>query len=247
MISVMFLCYGDSKGVRQGILDTTLPGWLKQEGVEYEIVVGKGPSIKLPEHPRLRYINIIDAKGNWDSVNIPQSIYCRAHNQLWRACKGEILLTTQADIQVNSPTQLKRMLEKCERTTMVTEKFFKKGARDHGLFLQCCMVYKDAIDMAGGWCELYDNPNIAACEDGDLVATMLEQGMNIAHTETPEEEGVYHIDHPMPDYFTEPFRSRVINGQKLFDSRHKQGLTALYTKQFIRNLMAKRAEMGLRG
>ena len=224
LISVLIYCYS-----RQKHLDLTLPKWVDQEGVDYEVIVGKGPGIGVPEHPRVKTIDIPQQRFNW------------AYNQILGAAKGEILLITQCDMEVNSKTQLKRMYDTWNPRRMVTEKFFKDGKRDNGLYLQFMMVAKEAVVKAGGWCELYDNPETAAHEDADLVATMLENGLDIYHTETAEEEGVYHINHPRPDYHGDPTMViRLKKGKELFDSRHKQGIMALYARQFARMLMQKR-------
>jgi len=202
---------------------------LKQEGVDYEIIVGIGPGIKVPEHPLIK------------TVYTPLCDVSHSFNKMWPIAKGNVLLLTQCDMQINSPTQVRRMLDKWTGNNIVTEKFFKKGERDNGLYLQCCMVGKSDMDKAGGYCEQFFNPDMAGHEDGDLMATFLENGLDLDHTETPFDEGVFHIDHVIPDYINDPeMIRRLNNAKKLYWSRHKEGVHQLYTKQFIRHMMSKR-------
>lgn len=224
MISVLTWCYS-----RQDMLDITLPLWLKQEGVDYEIVLGHGPTIKWPSDPRI------------NPVLTPNLKMCESYNAMLKEAKGDILLITQSDMQVNSPTQLKRMLAKWSDRKMVTERFFKEGRRDPGIYLQFMMVSKMAVIKAGGWCELFDNPESCAHEDSDLVSTMLEQGMDFENLETPEDEGVYHIDHPKPDYANDPVMiKRLAVGKAIYNCRHDKSVIQLYAQQFANQMMRKR-------
>lgn len=224
MISVLTWCYS-----RQDMLDITLPLILKQEGVEFEVIVGHGPDIVLPNHPKVR------------GVPTPVLSITKAYNLMLREAKGDTLFITQCDMQITSPTQLKRMYDKMDGRNIVTEKFFKQGKRDIGVYLQCCMARKEDVVKAGGWCEGFDDVNTAAYEDADLVASLLENGLNIDHLETPADEGVYHIDHPRPDYEHDPvLLKRLAAGKALFWSRHKEGIMSLYGKQVARALMQRR-------
>lgn len=210
------------------MLDITLPKWLDQEGVDYEIIAGIGPDIYIPFAGKQldHRITVVDT---------PRLKMCESYNAMLKAATGDILLITQCDMEVNSPTQLKRMLEVCDENTMVTEKFFNKGKRDKGVYLQFMMVYRKNINLAGGWCELYDSPESAAHEDADLVATMLEQGMKFKHIETPEDEGVYHLEHPRPDYINDPVMlKRLAKGYSIYKSRHEYDLPLLYYKQMVK-------------
>lgn len=226
LISVLNWCYS-----RQELLDITLPLLMRQEGVEFEIIMGHGPGVKIPEHWTHPVIK---------PVFTPVLDINKAYNALWPVAKGEVLFLTQCDMQITSPTQLKRMLDKWNGRNMVTERFFKKGKRDSGMYLQCCMVGKKDMEKVGGWCELYGAPDMAGHEDGDLVATFLENGLDIERMETPFEEGVFHIDHPMPDYVGDPVMvKRLENAKKLYWSRHGEGVMSLYAKQLARKWTAK--------
>lgn len=233
MISVINWCHS-----RQAELDITLPLLLKQEGVEYEIIMVVGPDINTPEkfdHPVIKRVH--DGQDASKGLNI-----AKAYNLGAKVASGDTLFLTQCDMQINSPTQLKRMYELLNGNNVVTEKFFKKGQRDPGTYLQCCMVRKEHYDKAGGIYEGYGYPaDNAGHEDGDLMATWLEMGLDLDHTETDLDEGVYHIDHPMPDYLNDPDMKRKLeNAKKIFWSRHKEGVLSLYGKQVARRLMARR-------
>jgi hypothetical protein len=221
-VSVLTWCFS-----RQEMLDITLPKWLDQTGTDFEIICGVGPDIIIPFVGRQLDYRL-------EIVNTPNLKMCESYNAMLKQSTGDILLITQCDMELNSPTQLKRMSELCDERTMVTEKFFNKGKRDKGVYLQCMMVYKSAVERAGGWCELYDNPESAAHEDADLVATMLEQGMKFKHIETPKDEGVYHLDHPRPDYINDPVMlKRLAKGYAIYKSRHEYDLPVLYYKQMV--------------
>lgn len=234
MISVCFMCFD-----RQETLDITLPLWLKQEGVEYELCLALGPTIKVPEKwdmPQIR------------TLRIPDTRFSKWYNALADIAKGDKLLLTQCDFQVNSPTQLKRMLDNWEPGVMVSEKVFVYGKRTPGIFLHCLLLEKAVYDEVGGLCPLFDNPLSVAYEDSDFIATMLERGMQFRWTETPEDEGVYHIDHPRPNYskdangqWLDPvIGKRLEYGKALYDSRHSKTVLELYTRQFALGMMAKR-------
>lgn len=221
MISVITWCYS-----RQEMLNITLPKWTTQKGVDYELVVGIGPNICVPPL----------GATNVQIIDTPDKLFCNSYNKLVSHAKGDTLLITQCDMEVNSDTQLKRMYELCNDRTMVTEKFFKDGKRDNGIYAQFLMVKKQSYTKVGGFCELYDNPESGAHEDSDLVASLLELGIDIKMISTPKEEGVYHIDHPRPDYINDKVMlKRLAKGREIFNSRHKMGIMALYAKQIMRN------------
>jgi glycosyltransferase involved in cell wall biosynthesis len=223
MISVLLWCYS-----RQNHLDLTLPKWLAQTGVDFELVIGCGPSIKLPDDKRIRRIEAP-----------PPPKMGRAYNLLLEAANGDTLLVTQADMEVNDPEQLARMYAKSNYSTMVTEKFFKNGKRDSGIFLQFMMIPKQRVIDVGGWAEVYDCPALAAHEDTDLMCRLLTAGMDLIFFETPEDKGVYHIHHGTP-YDSDHYKVRIANGKAVFNSRNKLGIISLVIKMFARHMREKR-------
>lgn len=227
MISVIFWCYS-----RQEHLNAVLPKWLEQQGVDYEIVIGCGPDIKLPDDKRIVRI-----------AAPPPPKMGRAYNLLLAKAKGEILLITQCDLEVNDPLQLVRMTEYLKPRTIVSERFFKDGNRQAGCFLQFLMARKADIEAVGAWYEAYDCPCYVGHEDSDLIARLLESGINLKLIETPGDRGVYHIHHAQNHIFgNDILADRIKNGKALYGSRHDTGVLSLYVKQFARNMREMREE-----
>lgn len=225
-ISVLTWCHS-----RQHYLNATLGAWMEQRDVNYEIVVGRGPSIKVPEHwhdPLIK-TTVVEKLG----IN-------RAYNQIMAAASGDILLITQCDMMVTDPYQLSKMLAKWDERKMVTEKFMKEGKRDQGIYLQFMMVSKRAVEAVGGWYEGYDCPCTAAHEDADLVCRLMRHGLDLEMIESPADKTVYHFDHPKPDYVNDPVVvERIKNGKAFFNSRNPEGVMKLYANQMVRNHMQR--------
>ena len=216
MISVILWCRG-----RQEMLDHTLPKWLGQTGVDYEIVIGCGQGVSVFPNPRVFTVDC----GN-DGL-------CKSVNRVIRASKGDLLLLADCDMEVNSPTQLARMLAAWAPHKMVTEKFFRDGKRDMGLFRQFMLVSKAAVLSVGGYCELYDDPTMYGFEDSELVCALFESGLRYEIMETPEDEAVYHVDHPRMDITDPIVKARLDKAKALFDSRHAKGpMHNLLTQKF---------------
>lgn len=231
LISIMMLGFG-----RQEMLDITIPCWLKQQDADFEIVVGTGPGIKLPNDPRIREVKLY---SEWNSIDIPQHTYCKFHNKILAECKGELVLTTQSDIQVG-PTQLKRMLELYAPNARVTELFLKHGEHDYGNFLQCCLIAKQHLLDIGGWPEVYDNPEFAAHEDGDIVTSLFEKGVRTHRIKSEGDDIVCHIDHPTPDYINDPvWKEKVRKAGIVYKERHKKPLMYYVVKQALEDAREK--------
>ena len=228
MISVILWCYS-----RQEHLDLTLPKWLLQTGIDYEIIVGCGPSIKLPDDKRIRRVEAP-----------PPPKMGKAYNQLLAEAKGDMILVTQADMEVNDPSQLANMYARANALTMVSERFFKNGKREMGIFLQFIMIPKDKLLEVGAWAEVYDCPALAAHEDTDLMCRLLRSGMDLQFMETPEDIGVYHIDHPTP-YESEVYKMRIANGKAVFKMRNETGIISLVIKNFAMHMRNKRRAIGV--
>jgi len=223
MISILIWCYS-----RQKFLDHTLPKWLEQTGVDYEIVIAAGPEVKRIDHPRVRYID-----------GPPPPKMGRAYNLLLEAAKGDTLLITQADMEVNDPNQLARMYARCNDFTMVSERFFKNGTREMGIFLQFMMVSKRRVIEVGGWAEVYDCPALAAHEDTDLMCRLLSAGLDLVWEETPEDKGVFHMHHGVP-YDSDHYKMRIANGKAVFKLRNETGIISLVIKNFAKHMREKR-------
>ena len=217
MISVLIWCYS-----RQKMLDLTLAGWLKQESVDFEIVLGVGPGIVTsPTGP----INSV-------IVDTPDCKMGKAYNAMMAAAHGDMLLITQSDMEVNSPTQLRRMLELWEPGKMVNEVFFKEGKRfAPPVFLQCMLVEKSLVVNAGAWDEFYDDGY--AYEDSSLVSRMLEAGGSFVFLETDDKEGVYHIDHEKPNINDKDVTSRLNRNKAYYRAHHAESIMEKYAKGIL--------------
>ncbi|MFA6315731.1 MAG: hypothetical protein WC648_05190 [Candidatus Paceibacterota bacterium] len=222
MISVLLQCYS-----KEDMLDLCFPTWLTQEGVDYEIVLGVGPDIKIPQVP-----NRDNFKGI-TIVQLPDFKYCRNYNMILAAAKGETLLITYCDMQINNPLQLKVMYDNWTEFTIVTDRVFRNGKRNYGTYLDLTMVSREQVMKVGGWCELYDNPDSYAHEDGDMIASLLENCLTFKFLETEESKAVYHICHPAPNMNEPVMQARHKMGKAIFFSRHKEGIMALYAKQIL--------------
>jgi glycosyltransferase involved in cell wall biosynthesis len=208
----------------QDMLDKTIPGWLMQQDVDFEIIIGHSSAIVIPTHPKIKGV-LIEGKGK-----------CAAYNKLIDAASGDLLLLTQIDMQVNSKTQLKRMLDKWEPGVAVTERFFNIDRRVNGIFLQCMLVEKSRVELAGKCCEDYDAPSMYAYEDSDLSASLQETGVRIVSIDTPMEDGVYHLPHKKVDLSDPVIQGRMKNAHDLYYSRHKETVGMNFIRSQVKYL-----------
>jgi glycosyltransferase involved in cell wall biosynthesis len=191
MISVIMWCYS-----KQDLLDQTLPNWLNQKGVDYEIVIVHGTEVKIKPHP---LVNMVKCSGGFN--------ICKAYNQAVSEARGDILLITQCDMLLKSDYELKLMFENYKPDRMVKAVDFP--------FLHICMVSKEAIIKAGGWHEPFGE--LYAYEDTDLVATLIEQGIKNFYIHGANVE---HIKHDKPD-LTDELREKYAKSKALYEARHK--------------------------
>ena len=192
----------------QKMFDHTIIKWMEQTYPEFEIVAGCGPSITTPINKRIRHINI-EGKGK-----------CAAYNILIDRAVGDMLLLTQADMEVNDPCQLERMLKAWTPGKMVTERFFKDGKRDDGLFPQFMLVSKMDVKLAGKFDEAFDSPDMYGYEDTDFVMRLMEMGIKHEILTTPEDIGVYHLWHPGVDMNDPVISKKIATAGKLYIKKH---------------------------
>ena len=229
MISVLIWNYSRHKEMAY-----CLPKWLEQVGVDYEIIIAAGPDIVRIDSPKCRYIPAY-----------PPPKMGANYNALLQAAKGDKILVTQADMEVNDPEQLKRMADICRDGVMVSEKFFKEaqtGAdgvlrpiRQPGIFLQFLMVTRKDLAEAGGWWEYWDCPAVAAHEDTDLICRLVRNGVELEWTETPEDKGVYHLHHSTP-YLSASYAMRVKNGLHIYKERNPIPLLKMLIDQKVKRI-----------
>ena len=224
MISVIIQCFS-----KQEHLNHTLPRWLTQEGPDFEIILGIGPDIKIPQVP-----NTPNFKGI-TIVPLQEFKFCGNYNKILRAAHGDILCISYCDMEINNPLQLKNMLGLWDESKIVTDSVFRNGERGRykPVFLDCTMISRAAVDSVGGWHEGYDNPESYAHEDGDMIASLMEKGLSLVFMETEPDKAIYHITHEAPDMGELKMQIRHKKGEELFFSRHKEGIMALYARQLL--------------
>lgn len=211
LISILIPCYS-----RQEQLDVVLPLWLAQKDINFEVCVGAGPSIKVEESYRNPVVKRIP-------LNMDKFGLCKAYNKLINSAKGDLLLITQCDIKATSPHNIKNMLDKWRPRWIVNENMYNNGKKKLGLYLQCTLVEKSAVEKIGGFCELFDDNRVSAYEDGDVMASLFERGYRLTWNESEEGKGVEHMPHERPDYKNHPvWKWKVENAKKLYFERHNR-------------------------
>lgn len=211
-ISIMFVNFG-----RPERLEQTLPYWLSQVGVDYEIVVGvakENLDNKILKNKKIKAIELPFTEFKYSSM----------YNYILNHCSGELLLITQADLYPQDKNMLKNMLKKYKDKTMVTQKFFDGDLHDEGLFLQCMLVSKAEIVNIGGWSNEYDKGY--AFEDADVIARLINNGNKYIRIETEKEKAVLHIPHARPDKWG-AFAKKYHHNLNLYYSRFPSSIMAL--------------------
>lgn len=217
-ISVVFLAWS-----RQDILDITLPLWTQQRGVDYEVVVAHGPDAKIPIHPRIR------------GVLVDHCCYTHGTNAAIAASKGDVVLLTQADLELNSCHHLLNMLRMLKPGHMVSHKHFNEGKRHSGIYAHCLMVHKqDIIDIGGGFDVAFCPLNkMYAFDDAALVSSLLERGIQLDFHSADSDHSMHHIAHPRPDVTSKDTKARWCKARDHYVATHPVPLLVLYAKQFL--------------
>jgi glycosyltransferase involved in cell wall biosynthesis len=220
VVSILLLNIG-----RPEMYDITMPKWLAQEGVEFEIIYGHGPLVPVPDDPRVK------------PIPMDKFAMCANYNRLLAEAKGEFLLVTQSDMEVNDPRQIAKMAEAWRPGRMVTERFIKDGKRDPGIFIQFMYIKREDFEP---WCEDYDNPEVYGCEDSDIVCRLLRKGMRYTILETEDDLAVRHIWHPSPDYTIKANMDKVVKAKELLFKRQGSGIYRIFAEEFAKQMMEKR-------
>jgi len=229
IVSVIISCYS-----RQEMIDKTLPAWLKQEDIRYEVILGVGPDIVVPggeDQPNLRVIrwtkeDVCDNSGVFSLI--------RGQNNLLKQARGRFVLTTYSDMLINSDTQIRDMVNlwsanKNMVKRVVSARHYGGGYRHSGIFCHCLLVERDELNAIGGWYNGY--VGTYAHEDSELMATLIERGNRIVFYSQSPEEGVHHIDHahPHPDTYKDKFEA----SKAIYASRHKYTITQLVMMSWV--------------
>ena len=214
-VSILIPCYS-----RQVHLNKSLPAWLAQMGVSFEILVGCGPGVSVPDLPNIRGIDLSHI-GNYklNSWN----------NELLNCARGRFVYITMCDIVPLSVTQIKRQMDLWEPGAIVTDRYFRDNERDPGIWLQCALMERDMLHAAGGWCEDYDAG--VGWEDTDVMARLFDNGAKLKIMSSPKETGVYHINH-VYEYRIDPkYGEKYVRNKSLFHSRHKRSVMEMLEKK----------------
>lgn len=207
---------------RNDVLAITLPLWAKQRNVDYEVIVAKGPEAVIPDLPHVR---TIDA----DHCCIPHAI-----NKAIAAAKGDVVVITQADMELNSDNHLFNMYQKLKPGHMVSHKHFNEGRRHSGIYCHCLMVYKNDLVAVGGFDEFYCILNKSyAFEDSALVTSLLERGVLLDFHTADIDHSMHHIAHPRPDCSSKEVMEMWKKARNHYVETHPIPLLALYAKQFL--------------
>lgn len=223
MVSVLLLNIG-----RPEMAPLTMPKWLAQEGVEFEIIYGHGPAVPVPLDPRIK------------PVLFEKFAMAKCYNRLLEGAKGEFILISQSDMEVNDTRQIAKMLEAWKPGYMVTERFIKNDQRDAGIFIQFMLIRREDFIRAGGWCEEYDSPDLYGCEDSDVVCRLIKSGMKYKILESPDDTAVRHIWHPSPDLSDPVVRAKIDRARELLFRRQGGGIYGIFAREFARMMMEKR-------
>ena len=214
MISIVIACSKE----RLPMLERTLPLLLTQDHPNYEIVIVTDGTVATD--PKIRTIM---AQG---AFSLPKWM-----NMGIKASRGYIVLLTMADMRFQSPFQILRMAHALKPRSFVTEKWWhENGERDNGIYCQCLMAHKSDLSTIGYFDERYDG---LPGEDGEMVSSLLEQGLDLVRLSSPQAYGVLHIDHPRTDWSLPENIARIKKSRDLFYGkldRTPKSVGAMYAK-----------------
>lgn len=231
MISIVVAC---SKS-KQDMADITIPLWLGQKGVDFELVIATEDGLKLPEDKRIRRVPMVAHTAGF-------CLMCSMNNAI-AAAKGDVLYMTQIDMEANNDHLLRNMLTMLRPDHMVSERFFKDGKRHSGLFLQALLVPKNEVVKAGGFdtrfCGLY------AWEDTMLMARLLSSGCWLDFLIQDEEYATHHLPHPRPSMEDPDIRDRHEKARAVYDSEFKVPMLMIFYRQLLfRRRLGEKVNLG---
>lgn len=168
-------------------LDQVLPSWLEQEGVDLDITVVVGPSIKRVSDPRITYIDWPDKELNG---------CCKAWNVAWKAAKGPLIYSGYSDMVLQDKRYIAKMCEFCGPTNIVSRQLWRAdGSLDEGLWCYGFLTDKSLYERSGGWDESMDGGY--GWEDTCLMHSLVEAGGELVILQPlPGVMALRHIDHP---------------------------------------------------
>lgn len=182
MISIVSICHD-----RQYCLDEVLPSWLAQEGIEFEIVIVAGPTIKRIDHPKVTYVD-------WPTKELTG--VCVAWNVGYKAAKYDIIYSCYSDMVLQDKRYIARFLAHYGPNRIVNRQMIRAdGSLDEGIWCYGFLVGKDLIAKSGGWDERYDGGY--AWEDGHMMHSLVNAGGELSILKVaPKGRELRHVDHP---------------------------------------------------
>ena len=209
MISVIIPCYS-----RQENLNKVIPAWLKQKGVEYELIVGFGPDVIVPEHRRIKAIPLDLPKGKRGAL-------ASWNNTLIDASDGDVLLFAHSDMLVRNPNHLAVMLAALTPNAMVTSNYIVGDVNVNGSWMQMTMISRELVLKAGKWDERYDEG--AGWEDADFLTRLGKAGAYYEQVVQDFDKAPSHLPHKSCRE-EEWFMDAYIHNKTLYNNTHGAGI-----------------------
>ena len=203
---------------KQDMANATIPEWLKQRDVDFEIVVVTD-NITVPNDKRIR---VIRPGTPFDFI--------KWYNLGFKEAKGDIIVITQIDMEVNHDHLLLNMSNKLKPGHMVSERFFKNDRRVSGIFCQMLMLWKKDLLEVGGYHEGFCG--LCAWEDNDLMSALMEHGVMLDLISFDEEYATHHLWHPV-NYDSPESKVLQDKAKAVFESRFKRSLLQTYGRQYV--------------
>ena len=223
-ISIVTCCSAS----RQRQADITMPLFLGQIGPEelMELVISCDDGLVLPPDPRIvRSPMYFFGPGD----ELTGFKMCSSLNAAFDKAQGDVILLVQSDMRFRSRYQVKDMADALKPGTFVTERFYHEdGRKDLGIYCQCLMIRKDDLMVIGGYDPRFDG---IPGEDGMMVTSLLERGLELIRLEHPQDSGVEHIAHPRPDYNLPDNAAKIRRGRDMFyqmNNRTPKSVGAMY-------------------
>jgi len=180
MISIVSVCYSRA-------LDKSMPGWLCQEGIDFEVVVVVGPGIERTPHPKVRYID-------WPSKEFTGC--CEAWNTGYKAASGDIIYSAYSDMVLQDKRYIARLATHYKPNRIVNRQAIRPdGSLDIGVWGYGVLFDKALLAKSGGWDTRYDGGY--AWEDAHFMHALVKAGGELVILPPAKDgKGLKHIDHP---------------------------------------------------
>jgi len=198
MISIVSVCYSRA-------LDKSMPSWLCQEGIDFEVVVVVGPGIERTPHPKVRYID-------WPTKDFNGC--CVAWSHGYKAAKGDIIYSAYSDMVLQDKRYIARLAAHYKPNRIVNRQAIRPdGSLDIGVWGYGVLFDKALLAKSGGWDTRYDGGY--AWEDAHFMHSLVKAGGELIILKPlPADKALLHIDHPSvrdtPDFNEKYLRNKHI-------------------------------------